>query len=514
MGTPYAAGASLFASDGEAFAYGLALAKRDLQYRGYRDERIACFRCKQEANFLLYRHVRACQGAAEYECLRQRWDSLNRPQRMDKRWSPEQRQALDAIRVGVSFEDEDARRTSDRWLYVPGPPGSGKSAVLLEAAIEHCPHMQVLVCCPTGYLVHQYKARLPDVPGIDNIRIDTIQGVLNYKRAGSDSKVTWAPPSALRRIDLILMDEASQYEDREWDRFFQCVREQPHSPYCVVVADFQQLQPVVAGGHCRSFARCMRTVELRTVYRTSDEQHLVFLNTIRTEQPERTRLEEYFGERHWRRLSLRECVRRGMELASSKGTPFNWLTATNRGAAEVCQAALALEGITDEDLAGGYCCDPATKSDLSIVAKPGVVVRLSRNFDKQRGFVNGAVGVIREALRGNAVFTVQLVGTGNMVLVHPMEEGGQRFLPCCYGYATTIRRAQGADMEHGSIYFDQKKRPAARGYGYVACSRFKTRSGCYLYGKLRRSDFLPVGPELDFGIITRGVSIEGVSIEG
>ena len=85
-----------------------------------------------------------------------------------------------------------------------------------------------------------------------------------------------------------------------------------------------------------------------------------------------------------------------------------------------------MEGITDQDLAGGYYCDPATKSDLSIVAKPGVVVRLSRNFDKQRGFVNGAVGVIREALRGNAVFTAQLVGTGNMVLVHPMEEGGQR----------------------------------------------------------------------------------------
>ena len=38
----------------------------------------------------------------------------------------------------------------------------------------------------------------------------------------------------------------------------------------------------------------------------------------------------------------------------------------------------------------------------------------------------------------------RLVGTGNMVLVHPMEESGSIFLPCCYGYATTIRRAQGA----------------------------------------------------------------------
>jgi hypothetical protein len=91
-----------------------------------------------------------------------------------------------------------------------------------------------------------------------------------------------------------------------------------------------------------------------------------------------------------------------------------------------------------------------------------------------------------------------------MVLVHPMEEEGSRFLPCTYGYATTIRRAQGADLLHGCIYFDQQKRVAARGYAYVACSRFKSRAGCYVYGKLRRSDFLPVGPELESEYTERG----------
>ena len=85
-----------------------------------------------------------------------------------------------------------------------------------------------------------------------------------------------------------------------------------------------------------------------------------------------------------------------------------------------------------------------------------------------------------------------------------MEEIGERFLPCCYGYATTIRRAQGADLYHGCLYMDQKKRPAARGYGYVACSRFKFRNGCYLYGKLRRSDFLPVGEPKEDEVLERG----------
>ncbi len=55
---------------------------------------------------------------------------------------------------------------------------------------------------------------------------------------------------------------------------------------------------------------------------------------------------------------------------------------------------------------------------------------------------------------------------------------------------------------------DQKKRPAARGYGYVAVSRFMHRRNCYLYGKLRRSDFLPVGAEREDEVLARGLESE------
>ena len=108
----------------------------------------------------------------------------------------------------------------------------------------------------------------------------------------------------------------------------------------------------------------------------------------------------------------------------------------------------------------GYLCDPASKSSLRILARPGMKVRLTRNFDKHRGFVNGATGTVCEALHGNAVFTVKLHGTGNLVLVYPMEEDGSIFLPCCYGYATTIRRAQGASLDQGCIWFNQKRHHA------------------------------------------------------
>jgi len=95
--------------------------------------------------------------------------------------------------------------------------------------------------------VTAFKSKLPEKAGIENISIDTIQGVLNYKRPGADSKVTWSPSTALRRYDLILCDEGSQYDDPEWQRLFSSIKEQPHKPFTVVVADIQNggMQTVV-----------------------------------------------------------------------------------------------------------------------------------------------------------------------------------------------------------------------------------------------------------------------------
>ena len=167
-------------------------------------------------------------------------------------------------------------------------------------------------------------------------------------------------------------------------------------------------------------------------------------------------LVEYFEQRQWRD-SLDAAVARGQALQETTGQVFTWLTCTNAGAAEVCRAALRLAGIEEEELSTGYLSDPSSKSPLRILARHGIQVRLTRNFDKVRGFVNGATGTVWESLRGNAVFIVKLHGTGNLVLVHPIEEDGATFLPCCYGYATTIRRAQGASLEQGCVWFNQKR---------------------------------------------------------
>ena len=65
------------------------------------------------------------------------------------------------------------------------------------------------------------------------------------------------------------------------------------------------------------------------------------------------------------------------------------------------------------------------------------------------------------------------------------------YLPVAYGYATTVRRAQGTTLLRGCVLFDSNA--TGRGYAYVMVSRFKSRAGVFHCGFVRRSDWLPVG---------------------
>jgi hypothetical protein len=147
-------------------------------------------------------------------------------------------------------------------------------------------------------------------------------------------------------------------------------------------------------------------------------------------------------------------------------------------------------GISEDLLKQAPLGDPKVSAGPIHAAK-GLAIRLTRNLDKDRGFVNGAIGAVVDVLTPT-VFTLRL-STGNMVLVHPISDtSGQQFLPCAYGYATTIRRAQGATLKCGCLFFDHCY-PPERGYGYVGASRFQSREHLYHWGRLRRTDWLPVG---------------------
>ena len=96
-------------------------------------------------------------------------------------------------------------------------------------------------------------------------------------------------------------------------------------------------------------------------------------------------LVEYFGDRHWKTASVQDCVIQDMRLAEAKEEPFAWLCTTNAGVAKVCGAARVHEGLSAKDLEQRYLPDPTSKSTLRIVARPGILARLTRNLTKVAG---------------------------------------------------------------------------------------------------------------------------------
>ena len=238
----------------------------------------------------------------------------------------------------------------------------------------------------------------------------------------------------------------------------------------------------------------MEQFYLTVVHRTDDPELLAFLQTIRKEQPSREFLRGFWNVGRCLPLDMSKAVKVSQELQRRRGRHFMWLCVTNKGANEINDMALQNLDVTQAQRQTGYNGDANARAGKMFI-KVGLWIRLTRNLDKRRGFVNGALGQVVDLLSQDAVgvnaFTVRLA-TGSMVLVHPIRMHKQIFLPCCYGYASTVRRAQGSSLHLGALYFDHCY-PPERGYGYVGASRFRSSAGIFLYGKVRRSDWIPVG---------------------
>ena len=410
-------------------------------------------------------------------------------------WSPEQQRVLDAISAGVQPPDAAEADPRPRLLRVTGGPGAGKTEVLLAAAEAAAQAgCRVLLGGPIGLLVAGHRSRIR--PGLD-ITVETIHSAF---KVGRDRDAAYIPPGRLRNYDLIIFDEVSQIDAAVWQRLQVALGELFPCPFVVFVGDFQQLQPVSGRQQLgedlerQVQAGFLQRIELlpHANARSTDRAMLDFLRHARCQQPSRETLGAFFADRFLPATSdLHAAAREVLRLEAATRKHCTVLAVTNKGAAQFNQARLALEfpEVAQALAAGrGILSDPAY-GEQNFIAVEGARVRLTQNLDKERGFVNGATGVITQVLEPD-VFVVT-TSEGVLILVHRVQQQRLKFLPVTYAYATTMRRAQGATMDLIALWFD-RKRPDP-GYAYVGASRARARTDVYHLGHLRRSDWRPVG---------------------
>ena len=204
-------GALLFPQDEfqTAFRYLAACLDDDMMDRSPSKSRALTLQLRLRALLRLYRYV---EFPAEQRVVKlDDWRRVHHASISERTWSEEQREALDAIRDGLNVDDANAMLDSQRLLHIAGDPGSGKSEVLIHAAVAAAEAgLCVNILCPTGALVHSYRDRLPSSP---RIVVETVHSGFQISRK-ADMVVQYMPPTRLRRHDLFLIDEASQIEDR------------------------------------------------------------------------------------------------------------------------------------------------------------------------------------------------------------------------------------------------------------------------------------------------------------
>ena len=268
------------------------------------------------------------------------------------------------------------------------------------------------------------------------ITIETIHSAYKVTR---DKDKQYDPPGRLRQYDLIILDEVSQIDAEVWSCLQVAFGELSPCPFVVFVGDFQQLQPVKGRNALyEDLTRVERNGGLRTVElqqhaaaRSTDPAMLDFLAHAREHQPTRSTLEDFFRGRRLQK-DLSSAVQQAIRIEQATGKTFTFLTVTNKGAQAINLERLRIEfpgAAAKIDNYQGVIGDIASDAGI-MVLEVGMRVRLTRNVDKDRGFVNGNMGKIVKML-GKDVFILESV-QGTRILVHPIREGNQTFVPRLY----------------------------------------------------------------------------------
>ena len=119
-------------------------------------------------------------------------------------------------------------------------------------------------------------------------------------------------------------------------------------------------------------------------------------------------------------------------------------------------------------------------------------MHLTRNLNKSADFVNGMGVEVQDWDEVHRCMEVKTI-TGKSLAVYQYtdpnpEAQNASFFPVRLGYASTIYKMQGAELDHITIYLDV---PGQRAAAYVALSRIKNDEDYLFGGKYSKQHFVP-----------------------
>ena len=172
----------------------------------------------------------------------------------------------------------------------------------------------------------------------------------------------------------------------------------------------------------------------------------------------------------WGRKAGISCVDYAATAKPGPGTTDPLLRTSRQASAALAEVSVLVNTLRD------HCREP---SRLTLYS--GLRIRLTRNMDKKHDFVNGMAATVHSF---DPRVSYSMADDGVLA-------GRVTCYPVCLGYADTVHKFQGAELDHVTFWPDRPGCPAA---GYVALSSVRKDSD-YLLGGCTEHDRYLLSPD-------------------
>ena len=377
---------------------------------------------------------------------------------------------------------DDAGRAAHRPVVCLGEPGTGKSTVL-RAQVERVLSQggQVLCALPTAQFAARSRSKLPEH---ENLVVDTHTAAFQLHLPEQETI------HALHGIDLIVVDEVQQLGAADFERILRLWRHADCLPALVFLGDKYQLPGVAPVRPWESPAWKQHVVhfaKLTEVHRCKDPAFLDKLRALRTSQPSQHLLHDLCrGHKAWpgeepclpdlRKHLARFPNTTMVTCTKKKAALLNELVLQLKHPRKEPAAVLSgdIEVNPDNYKAGKLREDrPPVPSEVPIYK--GVQLYLTKNVRKKDDYVNGMLCYVEAYSETSGALRVR-TKTGKRLYITPwtdVERGNIAYYPIRLGYASTVQKVLGDEVEHITVWLDMPNLPAV---AYTALSPWRASS--------------------------------------
>ncbi|MFO7977512.1 MAG: helix-turn-helix domain-containing protein [Bacteroidales bacterium] len=398
----------------------------------------------------------------------------------------------------------DYVRYTGHNVFLTGNAGTGKTTFLHQ--LKTLSDKRMIVVAPTG--VAAINAGGVTIHSFFQLSFGPQLPEISKEEAGAASqRFSRQKINIIRSMDLLVIDEISMVRadlldgiDKVLRRFRN--RELPFGGVqLLMIGDLQQLAPVVKDDEWQLLSRHYDTmyffsslalkktnyvgIELKHVYRQSDQQFIELLNRVRNNN-----LDDFS------RKLLNSRHRPGFQPPEEEG--YVTLTTHNHQARRINEARLAALPVPVKELTAtieGDFPEHAWPTDKVLQLKTGAQVMFVKNDPSaDKRYFNGKTGILLDASQD--VLLVKCPGEDDPIAVEPVEWQNKKYVlddasaeikesvtgtfrqyPLKLAWAITIHKSQGLTFDKAMI---DAHDAFAHGQVYVALSRCRTLEGLVL----------------------------------